>query len=87
MRIETEAFLMGSQDIHSAKSNKDFVKINLIVEGEFCGFFTRKQDGERIRTAKAFAELSKSHAPTRCVAVLDVKFTQKGVFCDLVGIN
>lgn len=87
MRIETEAFLMGSQDIHSAKSNKDFVKINLIVEGEFCGFFTRKQDGDRIRTAKAFAELNKSHVPTRCVAVLDVKFTQKGVYCDLVGIN
>ena len=35
MRIETEAFLMGSTDIHSAKSNKDFVKINLIIEGEF----------------------------------------------------
>lgn len=87
MRIETEAFLMGSQDIHSAKSNKDFVKINLIVEGEFCGFFTRKQEGDRIRTAKPFVELNKTHNPTRCVATLDVKFTQKGVFVDLVGVN
>ena len=87
MRIEIEAFLMGWSDIHSAKSNKDFVKINLIVEGEFCGFFTRKADGDRIKTAKAFAELQKTHAPTRCVAVMDVKFTQKGVYCDLVGIN
>ena len=24
MRIETEAFLMGHQDIHSSKSGKDF---------------------------------------------------------------
>ena len=87
MRIETEAFLLGSQDIHSSKSNKDFVKINLIVEGEFCGFFTRKADGDRICTAKPFAELNKTKQPTRCVAVLDVKFTQKGVFCDLVGVN
>lgn len=87
MRIEMEAFLMGSQEIHSAKSNKDFVKINLILEGEYCGFFTRKQDGDRIRTAKAFAELNKTHAPIKCVALLDVKFTQKGVYCDLVGIN
>lgn len=87
MRIETEAFLMGSNDIHSAKSNKDFVKINLIIEGEFCGFFTRKSDGDRIKTAKAFAELAKTHAPTRCVAVLDLKFTQKGTFVDLVAIS
>ena len=87
MRIETEAFLMGSSDIHSAKSNKDFVKINLIIEGEFCGFFTRKSDGDKIKTAKPFAELHKTGAPTRCVAVLDLKFTQKGTFVDLVSIS
>lgn len=87
MRLETEAFLMGSSDIHSAKTNKDLVKINLIVEGEFCGFFTRKSDGDRIKTAKPFVELQKTRAPTRCVAVLDLKFTQKGVFCGLLGIN
>lgn len=87
MRIETEAFLMGAQDIHSNKSGKDFVKINLIVEGEFVGFFTRKTDGEKIKTAKAFKELAVSRSPVRCVAVMDIKFTQKGVFTDLVGIN
>ena len=87
MRIETEAFLMGSSDIHSAKSNKDFVKINLIIEGEFCGFFTRKSEGDRIKTAKPFAELAKTRAPVRCVAVLDLKFTQKGTFVDLLAIN
>lgn len=87
MRIETEAFLLGSQDIHSAKSNKDFVKINLILEGQFFGFFTRKTDGDRIRTAKPFTELNKTGQPTRCTAVMEVKFTQKGVFCDLVGVN
>lgn len=87
MRIETEAFLMGAQPIHSNKSNKDFIKINLILEGEFVGFFTRKSDGDRICTAKPFQELAKSKAPTRCVAVLDLKFTQRGTFVDLVGIN
>ena len=87
MRIETEAFLLGSNDIHSAKSNKDFVKINLIVEGEFVGFFTRKNDGDRIRAAKPFQELAKQRQPVRCVATLDIKFGQKGTFVDLVGIN
>ena len=45
MRNEVEAFLMGSTNIHSNKTGKDFVKINLIIEGEFVGFFqaaTRK---------------------------------------------
>ena len=87
MRIETEAFLMGSSDIHSAKTNKDFVKINLIVEGEFVSYFTRKVDGERIKTAKPFQELNKSHAPTKCVAELELKFSQRGTFVDLVGIH
>ena len=86
MRIETEAFLMGSQNIHSNKSGKDFVKINLIIEGEFVGFFTRKQDGDKIRTAKAFQDFEKTKAPVKCVAVLDVKFTQKGFFVDLMGL-
>lgn len=87
MKIETEAFLLGSNDIHSNKSNKDFVKINLIVEGEFVGFFTRKADGDRIRTAKPFVELNKIRQPVRCVATLEVKFGQKGVFVDLVEIK
>jgi hypothetical protein len=87
MRIETEAFLMGAQDIHSNKSGKDFVKINLIVEGEFVGFFTRKSDGDKIKTAKPFQELAKTRSPVRCVAVMELKFTQKGVFTDLVGVN
>lgn len=87
MRIETEAFLMGSNDIHSSKTNKDFVKINLIIEGEYVSYFTRKEDGNRIRTAKPFQELAKTHAPTRCIAELDLKFSQRGTFVDLVGIK
>ena len=86
MRIEIEAILLGTQDIHSAKSGKDFKKINLIIEGEFCGFFTRKQDGERISTTKPFAELAKTKNPQRCVATLDVKFTQRGIFTDLIAV-
>ena len=86
MRIETEAFLMGSQDIHSTKSGKDFVKVNLIIEGEFVGFFTRKSEGEKMKATKPFIELAKTSNPTRCTAVLDVKFGQRGTYVDLVGL-
>ncbi len=87
MKLETEAFLMGFTDIHSTRTNKDFVKINLIVEGEFVSYFTRKADGERIKTAKPFQELQKTHAPAQCVAELELKFSQRGTFVDLVGIH
>ena len=33
MQIQTSAFLLGSQNIHSSKSNKDFVKFNFVIEG------------------------------------------------------
>lgn len=88
MRIQTEAFLLGTTDIHSNKSGKDFVKVNMILEGEFVGFFTRKTDGDRIKTAKPFQELKRNNNnPTRCVATLDLKFGVKGTFVDLVSVD
>lgn len=86
MKIETEAILLGAQDIHSNKSGKDFVKFNLVVEGEFCSFFTRKADGDKFKTAKAYTELQKTHNPAKCVVTLEIKFTEKGTYCDLRGI-
>lgn len=86
MRNEVEAFLMGSTNIHSNKTGKDYVKINLIIEGEFVGFFQTATNGNKIRTSKAFQELEKTHVPTKCVAIVETKFTQRGVFTDLVGI-
>lgn len=87
MKIQTEAFLLGAQDIHSNKSGKDFVKFGFVLEGEFCSFFTPKKNGDEFKKSKPFADLQKTHNPTKCVVDLEIKFTDKGTYSDLRGIS
>ena len=86
MQIQTEAFLLGTQAIHSAKSNKDFVKFNFVMEGEYCSFFTLAKNGNEFLKSKPAQDFAKSHNPTKCVATLNIKFTEKGTYTDLLGI-
>lgn len=86
MQIETEAFYLGSQKIHSNKSGKDFVKFSFVVDGEFCSFFTLAKNGEEFLKSKACQDFGKTHSPTKCVARLNLKFTEKGTYTDLIGI-
>lgn len=86
MKIETEAFILGWEQIHSSKSNRDFVKFSFVIEGQFCSFFTRAQEGNEMLKAKPCAEFSKTHAPTKCAVALALKFSDKGTFVDLKGI-
>lgn len=86
MKIETEAFILGAESIHSSKTGKDFVKFSFVIEGAFCSFFTRAQEGNEILKAKPFADFNKTHAPTKCVVSLSLKFSDKGVFVDLKGV-
>ena len=87
MKIQTEAFLLGATDLHSNKSGKDFVKFNMVIEGEFCSFFTRKADGDKMKASKAYCDVQKTHNPQKCVIDLEIKFGEKGTFCDLRGIS
>ena len=86
MQIETEAFILGHESIHSSKTGKDFVKFSLVIEGQYCSFFTRAQEGNEFLKSKPCVEFNKSHAPTKCVGVLSLKFSDKGTFVDLKGI-
>ena len=87
MQIETDAFLLGKTNIHSSKTGKDFVKFALVIEGELASFFVPAQAGAKMAQSKPCAELEKTHAPTRCVAVVNLRFTERGVYSDLVGIS
>lgn len=86
MQIETEAFILGVENIHSSKTGKDFVKFNFVIEGAFCSFFTRASEGNEILKAKPCADFNKTHQPTKCIARLSLKFTDKGTYTDLKGI-
>ena len=83
MKIQTEAFLLGVTEIHSSKTNKDFLKFSFVLEGDCVNFFTSKSYGEPFTKKKCFAELAKTHAPQKCVIVVELRFTEKGIFADL----
>lgn len=87
MQIETEAYILGMENIHSSKTGKDFVKFSFVIEGAFCSFFTRAQEGNEIAKSKPCAEFSKTHQPTKCAAVLSLKFTDKGTYTDLKAVR
>lgn len=77
---------MGSTQIHSNKTNKDFLKVNLIIEGEFVGFFMPANMGAKLMATKPFVENAKTKSPTKCVATLNLKFGQRGTFVDLENV-
>ena len=87
MHIQTEAFLLGTQNLHSSKSGKDFVKFNFVIEGEYCSFFTLAKNGNEFLKSKPAQDFAKSHNPTKCVLDLNVKFTEKGTYTDLLGVH
>lgn len=87
MIVQTEAFLLGAQNIHSSKSNRDFVKISAMIEGSFCTFFVSKADGDQMKQAKQFAGLQKSGEPQKCVFTLEIEFTDRGTFVNVRAIQ
>lgn len=86
MQIQTQAFLLGTQSIHSAKSNKDFLKFNFVIEGEYCSFFTLASKGNEYLKAKPCVDFNKNHNPAPCTLTLNIKFTEKGTYTDLLGV-
>ena len=86
MKNEIQGYVMGTTEIHSNKTGKDYTKVNLILEGEFVGFFLPAEKGRKIAAAKPVVEFLKSGSPKSCKVTLETKFTQRGIFTDLVGI-
>ena len=87
MQIETQAFLLGAEDIHSNKSGKDFVKFNFVIEGKYCGFFVLKGTGDKLKQSKPCAAFAKTRNPQPCVLLLDLDFTERGVFTNVRDIR
>lgn len=87
MIVQTEAFLLGAQQVHSNKSNRDFTKLSFVIEGNFCSFFVNKADGDQIRQAKQFAALAKSGEPQKCALTLELDFTDRGTFVNVRAVQ
>ena len=87
MKNEIQGYVMGTTEVHSNKTGKDYTKVNLVLEGEFVGFFLPAEKGRRIAASKPVVECIKSGSPKSCKVILETKFTQRGIFTDLVGIG
>lgn len=87
MIITTDSFLMGYSPLHSNKTNKDYYKINFVVEGNFTSFIVSKDVGENIVKQKIFANVASTHQPQNCKIDLQIDFGERGVFTSLLGVK
>ena len=83
IQVTAPAFVMGKQNIHSSKTNKDYTKISLVIDGNYTSFIVPAQKGEQIAKAKQFAELMKTHTPQPCEVALNVEVSERGQFVTL----
>ena len=86
MNIQTNAFYLGKQNLHSSKTGKDYVKFALSVEGQYASFIVPKKKADEIeqKSPKIFEQFAKNHIPQNCVVTLDIAFTERGNF---VGVE
>lgn len=89
MRIETTAFYMGKQPLHSSRTGKDYVKFSLVIDGGFAQFICAKKQGEQIaaKAAKVVGDFDKTGNPVKCTAIIDLDFTERGNFTSLSEIR
>lgn len=87
MQVETRAYVLGAEDIHSNKSGKDFVKFSFVIEGKYCGFFVLKSAGDKLKQTKPCAAFLKTCNPQPCVLLLDLDFTDRGTFVNVRDIR
>lgn len=89
MKIETEAFYMGKQALHSGRTGKDYVKFALVIDGGFAQFICGKKQGDDIaaKAVKVIDEFAKTRTPVKCTVVIGLDFTERGNFTSLEGIH
>lgn len=81
MIIETNAYVMGFQNIHSNKNGKDYIKLNFCVDGNYCGFIVPKEKGEQIvKKCKQFETLAKTAVPQSSKLYLRLDLSERGAY-------
>lgn len=87
MIINVSAFVYGAETFFSAKTQKNYHTISLLVDGASARFFVDDTIWAEVVKSKPFANFDKTNAPTPCVVAFDIRFTDKGVRADLVGLG
>lgn len=87
MQIKVNAYLFGADTFYSAKSQKNYHTISLLVDKASCKFFVNEDKWGAIIKSKAFNNFDKSGAPTPANVVFDIYFNDKGLNASVVSIE
>lgn len=86
MQISVNCFIYGAETFFSAKTQKNYHTLSLLVDGSSCRFFVDDETWAGFVKSKPFGAFDKSGAPTPAVILFDIRFTEKGVRADLAGV-
>lgn len=78
MLIETIATIYSAESFHSSKTNKDYHRVGLLIEGVATTLFLDDKPWAELVKQSYFNALSVSHKTQEVKAKLEVKFTEKG---------
>lgn len=78
MLIETNALLFNAESFHSTKTNKDYHRCGLLIEGAPTNLFLDDKPYAELVKQPFFNAVSVEHTPVKVVAKLELKFTDKG---------
>lgn len=87
MQLQTNATLFSADTFHSNKTNKDYHRVGLIVEGQACTMFVNDADWPSFVAQPFFNAVCAAHKPIEVIAVLEFRFTDKGVNVTLRGVQ
>lgn len=87
MQIETLAIAYKAESFHSNAKNVDYHTLGLIVEGVATSFFVSDDIWDDVVKQPWFNGVCVNHEPTKVLALLEVKFTEKGSRVYLNGVK
>lgn len=87
MQIKTNAVAFNADSFHSNKTNQDYHRIGLLLEGAATSFFVGDKLWAEVVKQPWFNAVSVSHTPANVEVQLDVKFDEKGAKVYLNGIS
>lgn len=78
MLIETNASLYNVESFHSNKTNKDYHRCGLLIEGVPAQMFIDEKPYNELVKQPFFNAVAVEHNPTPVVVKLEIRFTEKG---------
>lgn len=78
MQFEHQAVVYSAYSIHSNKTDRDFFKIGLIVDGSASEFFVTEKVYTDFLQTPVYNIIASKGVPQMCAVQFDLRFTEKG---------